>query len=749
MSQELCIFANSPNYLNRFETIKIIVMMKNVLKKFIFLLFSFVISTHIFGQLPDPAMVGYWESWRDLKLKNIDSRYNVIQVSFAKGQNRTDYDLVYTNNYSDSVSGYVYKNTNPEDFRYLLDESNDSLFNDSVFAVIVDSLNTIDKNYNDSLYEAINDSVFKSEIKALQSEGKKVLISIGGQNDPVMLDSIQEKNVFVSSVNEMIDKWGFDGLDIDLEGASLQFNDIKIQTPGDIRIQYMIDGIKEIMNNHHVKHGKRLLLTMAPETAYVQGGMSNWTVTYAHGGAYLPIIEALKDSIDMLNVQLYNSGSQYGLDGEVYSQGSADWILSMTEAVIQGFECVGNIGKYNGIPSSKVGVALPGCHSDDAVPHKEMEAAMRYLIGEGPQPGSYELIQEGGYPDLKGMMTWSINSDKGCNPSYGFVDTWSKVFTSNPYIEIKNSDEIYEGQEDGKIIEVELFNDVFKDSLDSAGWMINNLPSGVELDSIKRINDTIVHLVLKGNANETYLKTNFNTTVEIDSSEFKNFSNQLSRNRGAVLKPEISVIPGYVEIEKYVKYKGCGVGNISEADGGGKFGWIWENHWAEIEVDIAESGDYIADFRYRTDAKKTHKCILKVDGVIKSFNKIKSSTKWNVWENKEFDIKLTEGIHKLTFQMSNGWLHLDRVDFRSTLSDNSFTVFNKTFFYPNPASQILTFGNELKGTVNIFGIRGELVKQVSLNEKSQINIGDLKTGIYTVQLLDFNGALYHDKLVKK
>ena len=69
MSQELCIFANSPNYLNRFETIKIIVMMKNVLKKFIFLLFSFVISTHIFGQLPEPAMVGYWESWKDLKLK--------------------------------------------------------------------------------------------------------------------------------------------------------------------------------------------------------------------------------------------------------------------------------------------------------------------------------------------------------------------------------------------------------------------------------------------------------------------------------------------------------------------------------------------------------------------------------------------------------------------------------------------------------------------------------------------------------
>ena len=582
-------------------------------------------------------------------------------------------------------------------------------------------------------------------MQALQAEGKKVLISIGGQNAVVMLDSAAERDIFVSSVNEMIDEWGFDGLDIDLEGASLGFTDIHVQNPGDVRQQYLIEAIGLIMKNHYEKHGVKLLLTMAPETLYVQGGLST---SSSKRGAYLPIIEALRDSIDMMNVQLYNSGSQFGLDGKIYNQGNVDWVLAMTEAVIQGFECKNDLGTYSGLPAHKVGVGLPGCHSSDAVPHKEMEAAMRYLTGEGPKPGSYELIQEGGYPNLRGMMTWSINSDKSCNPSYGFVDTYSKVFTSNPYIEIKNPNEIYEGEEGGKIIEVELFNDVFKDSLDSAGWMISNLPSGVELDSVKRINDTIVQLVLMGSADVNYSKTNFNTTVEVDSSELENSLKNLSRNRGVVLKPTISEIPGYLELEKYVDFKGCGVGNINEQDGGGKFGWIWENQWAEVEANIAESGDYVADFRYRTSSG-THKCILKVDGAINSINKINSSTSWKIWENQEFNVKLTEGVHKLRFHMSQGWIHIDRVDFRSTLSDNSFTVFNKTFFYPNPASQILTFGNELKGTVNIFGIRGELVKQVSLNETNQINIGDLKTGIYTVQLIDLDGALYHDKLVKK
>ena len=99
--------------------------------------------------------------------------------------------------------------------------------------------------------------------------------------------------------------------------------------------------------------------------------------------------------------------------------------------------------------------------------------------------------------------------------------------------------------------------------------------------------------------------------------------------------------------------------------------------------------------------------------------------------------------------MSKGWVHLDRVDFRITSSDNSLTVFNRTFFYPNPSSQTIFFDNATEGTVRIFGIRGELVKKIELNTESQVNIADLKTGIYTVQLEDLNGTIYHDKLVKK
>ncbi|MBI34881.1 MAG: hypothetical protein CMP67_05905 [Flavobacteriales bacterium] len=664
-------------------------MMKNVLKKSILLLFGLILSFNLFGQIPTPAMVGYWENWqgnRFVKLKNIDSRYNVIQISFAERQNGRDYDLGFEPAYSEQE--------------------------------------------------------FRAEMQALKAEGKKVLISIGGQNAVLMLDSIEERDVFISSVNEMIDEWGFDGLDIDLEGASLGFNDIHVQNPGDVRHQYLIEAIGMIMKNHYEKHGVKLLLTMAPETLYVQGGLSTASVKR---GAYLPLIETLRDSIDMLNVQLYNSGSQFGLDGLIYNQGNADWILAMTEAVIQGFECADSLGTYSGLPAYKVGVALPGCHSYDAVPHKEMEAAMRYLIGEGPQPGSYTLIQSGGYPDLRGMMTWSINSDKKCSPSYGFVDTYSKVFTDAPYIEIENISEVYEGEEDGKIIKVELFNDVYSDSLDSSNWTIVNLPEGVQIDTIQRISDTVAHILFKGNASAPYTHTNFKVTLTIDSLELINSTENLSRNNGVVLKPAVTTLPGIFQPEKYIRYQGAGIVNMSN---GGKFTRIYNGQWIEVEVDVAEAGDYVADFRYRTSAG-THKVILKVDGGINSINKIKSETAWQTWENQSFNVKLTEGKHNFSLHLVDGWVHLDWIHFWSVLGSDNITILNKSLFYPNPSSQKIFFDDFSEGTVRIFGLRGDLVKQVVLNSSNQVDISDLKTGVYTVKMEDLNGSVFYDKLVKK
>ncbi|MBK7382020.1 MAG: hypothetical protein IPI81_01605 [Flavobacteriales bacterium] len=74
-------------------------------------------------------------------------------------------------------------------------------------------------------------------------------------------------------------------------------------------------------------------------------------------GAYLPLIHALRDRIDILQVQLYNSGSMYGIDGGIYAQGTADFIVSQVEAVIQGFATSG--GNFIGLEPQHVAVGLP------------------------------------------------------------------------------------------------------------------------------------------------------------------------------------------------------------------------------------------------------------------------------------------------------------------------------------------------------------------------------------------------------
>ena len=276
--------------------------------------------------------------------------------------------------------------------------------------------------------DQVSQAVLITQIQALQAQGQKVIISIGGATAPITLSTDAERDTFIVRMNGIINTYGFNGIDIDLEGSSLSLTGGTIANPTTPAITRMIFAIKQIMANYHQAKGKKLLLTMAPETAFVQGGMSAYTGIW---GAYLPVIHALRDSLDMLNVQLYNSGSMYGIDGNIYTQGTADFIVAMTEAVIKGFNTAG--GFFQGLPASKVGIGLPACinaagggFTDTAT----VRAAANYLLGEGPKPGSYTLQTPGGYPALKGMMTWSINWDKvaTCGGVYEFASNFEKIF---------------------------------------------------------------------------------------------------------------------------------------------------------------------------------------------------------------------------------------------------------------------------------------------------------------------------------
>jgi|GEM_PF-301752 len=314
-----------------------------------------------------PALLGYWQNWDDpaspyIQLDQVDPKYNNVIVAFATPVTGTTYQIDFT-------------------------------------------------PYN------VSQATFISQIQTLQSQGRKVLISIGGEGPVVSLTNAAQKATFISTVETILNTYGFDGVDIDFEGASLSVSGGTIAAPTDAAEINLIAALKQIMQDYRAAHNKKMLLTMAPEAADVQGGMSAYGGIW---GSYLPVINGLKDSLDVLQVQLYNTGSMYGIDGGVYTEGTADFIVAETEAAIKGFSTAG--GLYGGLPANKVAVGLPTCagaagggFTDTATVH----AAMNYLLGKGPKPGSYTLQQPGGYPTLEGMMGWSINYDKICsNDSY-------------------------------------------------------------------------------------------------------------------------------------------------------------------------------------------------------------------------------------------------------------------------------------------------------------------------------------------
>lgn len=121
--------------------------------------------------------------------------------------------------------------------------------------------------------EGVSQQDFIDQIQTLQAKGKQVLLSIGGTN--VDLASEVDQLHFINSANDLIDLYGFDGKDVDIEHEStILVTSETIASPSNESHVRLIEAIQQTMANHRSTHREKLLLTLAPETAYVQGGPS-------------------------------------------------------------------------------------------------------------------------------------------------------------------------------------------------------------------------------------------------------------------------------------------------------------------------------------------------------------------------------------------------------------------------------------------------------------------------------------------
>lgn len=358
------------------------------MKKVLLIVFCFVISSFLYSQ--NPVLIGYWHNWNDsstpyIPLNQIDARYSVVCVSFAEPTSPSDMTMNFTP-------------------------------------------------------DGLSQSAFISQIQSLRTQGKKVLLSIGGANTSVSLNTITNRNLFINSMNGLLATYGFDGIDIDIEHGNSILASGSIANPTSIDVINLITAINQIKTSYYSIFNRNMMLTFAPETAYVQGGMSAFGGIW---GGYLPLIDAFRNDLNYVHVQLYNSGSMYGIDGNIYNQGTPDFIIAMTEALLQGFTTTG--GFFQGLPANKVVVGLPACPNAAGggfVYTINVENAIKYLQGVGPQPGTYALINPNGYNNLGGMMTWSINWDKvaTCNvSSYEYAQNYIEIFGPSLSLNSTNS----------------------------------------------------------------------------------------------------------------------------------------------------------------------------------------------------------------------------------------------------------------------------------------------------------------------
>ena len=315
-------------------------------------------SSVIAQEPPARLLVGYWHNWgspNTLPLTAVPDAYDIINVSFA----------------TPSVP-------------------NGATMQFSPFATVYPT----------------NQS-FIQDVAGLQAAGKKVLISIGGANDPVVVDSVADAQAFASSMLQLITTYGFDGLDIDLEGASfaLQAGDFDFRNPTTPRVVHFISGLQQLL----AQLPPDFILSAAPEVAMVQGGMSTYSGVW---GSYLPLLHAFRARFDWVHVQHYNAGTMYGRDGQIYTPGTVDFHVAMADALIGGFSLQNGI-TFDPFEPEQVAIGLPATataagngYTATSLVH---EALDRLILGK-PSAG-YQLANPDGYPGFRGLMTWSTNWD--------------------------------------------------------------------------------------------------------------------------------------------------------------------------------------------------------------------------------------------------------------------------------------------------------------------------------------------------
>lgn len=285
------------------------------------------------------VLTGYWQDFTNgapaLKLADVPASYDIVAVAFANADPSTPGGVTFgvDSGLSTALGGYT-------------------------------------------------DDQLAADVATLHSRGQKVILSVGGQNGTISVGDDTAAANFANSVYGIMQKFGFDGVDIDLENG--------------VNPTEMGSALHQLAG----KAGSGLVVTLAPQTIDMLSPQAS----------YFQLALTIKDILTSVNTQYYNSGTMNGCDGNVYSQGSVDFITAQACTALQ-----------NGLDPGQVGVGLPASSSAAGSGYVDPSVANNALdcLSAGTGCGSFKPPST--WPGVRNVMTWSINWDSA--NGYAFANT--------------------------------------------------------------------------------------------------------------------------------------------------------------------------------------------------------------------------------------------------------------------------------------------------------------------------------------
>lgn len=212
----------------------------------------------------------------------------------------------------------------------------------------------------------------------------------------------------------------------------------------------------------------------------------------------------------------------------------------------------------------------------------------------------------------------------------------------------------------------------------------------------------------------------------------------------------ITTIPALIEAENYTTMHGIFLEKTEDQTGFANVGYIDEGDWLTYKIKVLETESFPISFRIASNKSSSMKVL--VDDIEQFTQNITDNGGEQNWSTFNNIIQLDKGEHILKLEANtNGfninWLQIG--DTSLSVVDN-LNIANAFSIYPNPFnSNIFIESTNIETyTIKIHDITGKKILKTSFNNKTNIDLSALNSGMYIAVIEGKNKRATH-KLIKE